>query len=241
MCGPVRDHSPSGSDGVAAERGLELALGSDHDVDEWQQRPDVGTVGRVPSQSIERQSRSSTVLVATRSWASATWTSRLGERASPVPVRRHQGIVARVVHGEVVECDLPVRAGRRPVVGDREVIRGPGLAERECRPVSRVDPEPGGVDAFPLQEGPAELAVAVVADSGEDRRGDAEAREPGGDVAGEAADEAREALDLGERRSELVRVDVGEQAADDEDVDFHPWSALVLEAALPQHVAVVSL
>ncbi len=46
--------------------------------------------------------------------------------------------------------------------------------------------------------------------------------EPGCDVAGEAPDEACEALDLGERRLELVRVEVREQPPDDEDVGRPP-------------------
>jgi hypothetical protein len=64
--------------------------------------------------------------------------------------------------------------------------------------------------------------VAVVADPAQDARADAEAGEPGRDVAGEATDEAREALDLRERRLQLVRVEVGEQPPDDEDVGDSP-------------------
>ena len=60
--------------------------------------------------------------------------------------------------------------------------------------------------------------VAVVAHTAQDARAHAEAGEPGRDVAGEASDEAREALHLGERCLELVGVDVREQPPDDEDV-----------------------
>ena len=102
------------------------------------------------------------------------------------------------------------------------MVGRPRLAEREPGAVRGVDAEPARVHAFPLEERAAELAVAVVADPAQDARPDTEAGEPGCDVAGEAPDEAREALDLGERSLELVRVEVREQPPDDEDVGHPP-------------------
>src|SRR5205085_429750 len=55
-----------------------------------------------------------------------------------------------------------------------------------------------------------------------DRRVHAEPREPGGDVAGEAADEARVRPHLGERRLELVGIEIDPHAPHHDGLD-HRW------------------
>jgi hypothetical protein len=141
---------------------------------------------------------------------------RLRERSAgriEDPRRRHLLAV------EVLRCKLPVRRRRTTVEGDREAVRRPDLAERRRRQPVRIGREEADVHAL-FGEPPAyEVTVAVGADARDDRSAHAETRETRGHIAGEAADEARKALHLRERRLELVRVEIDPHPAEHRSLD----------------------
>ncbi len=133
---------------------------------------------------------------------------------------------------KVVERELPVGCGGTTVERDRKAVGRPDLAEGGRRGPDGIRPEEANVDPLAPQEFAHELAVPFVTDAGDDRAPNAQAREAGGDVPGEAADEARVRTDLAKRRPKLVRIEIDADAAENRGFDgwitaHHSFGAFV--------------
>jgi hypothetical protein len=99
------------------------------------------------------------------------------------------------------------------------VVGRPDLAERGRRGPDGIRSQTADVDALGDQELTHELTVPLGPHTREDRRSHAETGEAGGEVAGEASDEARVGTDVLQRRAQLVRVEIDSDPTHDEGLD----------------------
>ena len=135
--------------------------------------------------------------------------------------------------GRVGEGQLRVGCRIGAIERHRKVVRWPGFEERDLGSRSGPAAEPVHVDPGQGQVPPDVVAVAVVADSRDDRRRDTKAGEPGPDVSGEPTHGPNERAGVGQRRPGRIRSQVDPDPADDEGLGH--WQVRITPGASGPH------